>query len=1294
MHVAGRSVYMAVVLALLLSFAGAQGPATAQDPSDGGWQELPSWPDAPDWERYVPGPDSDDVTPVAITRAHSGATNADALVAGDGAATLTVEEGDESAVIVVDYGQNVGGTPYIDVESTSGPNAVRLSTSEALPFLNTDRTTSLAQDATAGDSVAKVNSVTPFFTGTPITFGTGDDAETATITDVGTVAAPGTSLVLDADAGVGTVHVASTGGYAVGAPLAIGAGADRETATITAVGSSAGAPTELTYPADAGATNVKVPAVSGFGVGEPMLVGGEVVTATDVGTFATTTNLFRAATAGDTNLAVTSVAGLTVGAEIDVEPGPGQDHVTITDVGTPGANTAVAASNTTEGLPVPALSGANWIWNVANANSSTPPGTIHLRKTFEVADPSAVGSAVLRINADDGHVTYVNGTQVSSSGSANNSWQTSQINDISSLLVAGTNVIAIAPFNSGSAGSVIGVAEIDGERIVTDGSWMALPGTPATPPAGWNAPGFDDSSWQAANVSGPYGSAPWNSNVQNPPGPTTLRVDSTAGFAAGERIVVEPGPNAETRTISAVSGGNNPIITVTEPFSIAHAVDAPVLNLDRPGTGIDVTPALANDHGLLGTVASPGTGVSFEPALAAAYPAGTLARGAGSGIDFEPVLDRSHAAGEPVSSSGTGVSFTPALTTDHAAGSTVSGTGRYVNDSGGQINFTVDEPGTYTGNLRGGFRFLAIELRSPGTVTLSGTGLNFKAYRATPAEYEGWFVSSDDQLNRMWYAGAYTAQLDMVPPGVEACFDQPVIFDGAKRDRAIWSGDLIISDPVALLSLGSNAAPYVTGSIDAFVDLQEPSGRLTSAVGFRGCGAFNYAVTYSAYAAIIAVQYYRYTGDTAYITDLLPNLEAATAYSESRLDANGLIVTNDNDYWQTRQNGEVTEYSLAYYELLTNMIWLESQVGTQEQVDEYTADAAALKEAINARLFNTDVNLYQHTDTRPNVYPLDANMNAVRLGVAPTDQVDHILDYFRDAWVEHGSEISQPSPSMTDPYGHTIEPLNNTWEMLARLRSNDAAGALELMRRLWGLQVDPDSGYFTNTFWEFVMEDGLPDRGFDSLAHAWGAGPTQVLTEAVIGAGAVDPGYETWVVQPQPTDIEWARGQVPTPHGPLLVSWAQDPAAGAFQMVVDSPDGTSGEVWVPLQGRSVGEVAAPAAATFLREEDGHAVYAVGSGSWRFVVWDGATPVCIDPDPSPTVVIDGIDTGVDNVVVVDVCTIDDLIDDEGTWTNHGTFVRHVGDVTADLVDRGVLTGRERGRIVSAAARARIGRSGGR
>jgi alpha-L-rhamnosidase len=177
-------------------------------------------------------------------------------------------------------------------------------------------------------------------------------------------------------------------------------------------------------------------------------------------------------------------------------------------------------------VPVPSYTGsptADWIWNTTNASSSSPPGTRYMRKTFTVADPSSISNAVLRVNADDGHQTYVNGTLVSSAPGVTNGWQTSQVNDIKSLLVPGTNVIAIAGLAlDTSPASVIAVAQLDTTRIVTDGTWKALAGTPASPPAGWNTIGFDDSSWPAAIVQGPYGISPWDTNIQTPPGPSRV----------------------------------------------------------------------------------------------------------------------------------------------------------------------------------------------------------------------------------------------------------------------------------------------------------------------------------------------------------------------------------------------------------------------------------------------------------------------------------------------------------------------------------------------------------------------------------------------------------------------------------------------------------------------------------------------------------------------------------------------------------------------------------------------------
>ncbi|MDX6395353.1 MAG: alpha-L-rhamnosidase, partial [Streptosporangiaceae bacterium] len=178
-------------------------------------------------------------------------------------------------------------------------------------------------------------------------------------------------------------------------------------------------------------------------------------------------------------------------------------------------------------VPVPSYSGtpaADWIWNTADAASTTTAGTIYLRKTFTVTDPSTISSAVLRVNGDDGETAFVNGTQVTTSpGTVDNGWQISQVADIKSLLVAGTNVIAIEGLNTeGNASGIIAAAQLGTTRIVTDGTWKALPGTPASPPAGWNTASFDDSAWPAANVLGAYGIAPWNTGIQNPAGPSTV----------------------------------------------------------------------------------------------------------------------------------------------------------------------------------------------------------------------------------------------------------------------------------------------------------------------------------------------------------------------------------------------------------------------------------------------------------------------------------------------------------------------------------------------------------------------------------------------------------------------------------------------------------------------------------------------------------------------------------------------------------------------------------------------------
>lgn len=124
--------------------------------------------------------------------------------------------------------------------------------------------------------------------------------------------------------------------------------------------------------------------------------------------------------------------------------------------------------------------------------------------------------------------------------------------------------------------------------------------------------------------------------------------------------------------------------------------------------------------------------------------------------------------------------------------------------------------------LRGGFRYLRVFLASPApstSVVLANVTVLFSPAPTMPdpSLYINHFFSSDDLVNRVWYAGAYTVQLDTIDPAMGRVWPPPasgwdnsakagigstILVDGAKRDRMVWGGDCGVSIPTAYVSTG------------------------------------------------------------------------------------------------------------------------------------------------------------------------------------------------------------------------------------------------------------------------------------------------------------------------------------------------------------------------------------------------------------------------------------------------------------------------------------------------------------
>jgi hypothetical protein len=140
--------------------------------------------------------------------------------------------------------------------------------------------------------------------------------------------------------------------------------------------------------------------------------------------------------------------------------------------------------------------------------------------------------------------------------------------------------------------------------------------------------------------------------------------------------------------------------------------------------------------------------------------------------------------------------------------------------------------------LRGGFRYLTVFLvvdEDNTAVRLSDIQLEIVFQPTWPnlRAYQGYFHSSDNMLNKIWYSGAYTLQTNCAPSSTGRQVPmlsvgwandgnmgpgETVIVDGAKRDRAVWPGDMRIAVPSIFVSTGDLES--IKNSLQVIYDYQ------------------------------------------------------------------------------------------------------------------------------------------------------------------------------------------------------------------------------------------------------------------------------------------------------------------------------------------------------------------------------------------------------------------------------------------------------------------------------------------
>jgi hypothetical protein len=162
----------------------------------------------------------------------------------------------------------------------------------------------------------------------------------------------------------------------------------------------------------------------------------------------------------------------------------------------------------------PPFEGCSWVWYPeGNPAAGAPAGVRYFRKQLSLPADRKIKRAACRIACDNDFVLFVNAGKAGESDHGEDSWRRPTQIDVTKLLKAGPNQLAIEAVNSTDKPSPAGllgrfVVEFEqGEplSVCIDTTWK----TANREQPGWNNADFSDTAWQSAKDVAPYGRVPW-----------------------------------------------------------------------------------------------------------------------------------------------------------------------------------------------------------------------------------------------------------------------------------------------------------------------------------------------------------------------------------------------------------------------------------------------------------------------------------------------------------------------------------------------------------------------------------------------------------------------------------------------------------------------------------------------------------------------------------------------------------------------------------------------------------------
>lgn len=379
---------------------------------------------------------------------------------------------------------------------------------------------------------------------------------------------------------------------------------------------------------------------------------------------------------------------------------------------------------------------------------------------------------------------------------------------------------------------------------------------------------------------------------------------------------------------------------------------------------------------------------------------------------------------------------------------------------------------------------------------------------AAPVRYRASFESSDARLNQIWQSAAYTAHLCM----------QEGIWDGAKRDRGKWMGDMDVTARVIDAVFADGAMSEKT--------FRELAGKPPYDEHV------NSIAPYTAFWVIGEAAHYRRTGNRRALEDAREPLKGLLQLMTADVDANGLFVNSTHHTlfvdWAKNFDRETpeslravqAEYALAFSE----GAFLLHALGENALASDYERRAEVMRKAAIEHLL----------DAKTGSFGPYWQANAIAIVAGLGDAVQQ-QKFYEGSLKSVGAGLDQAQP-ITPYYGYYV--------LEALARTGHRQQALDWMRQYWGGMLDLGA----TSFWEaydphwprekphLSLEADRKKGTYVSLAHGWSSGPALWLLENIAGIQSLEPGRKRFVVRPELSGLAWFKASVPAGVGVLRVA--------------------------------------------------------------------------------------------------------------------------------------------------------------